>query len=200
MQKVTTRFDQAAAWVKQELFEARQRGMEHNSAFFSWGGTMESQTYLRFILLLTIGTILASLVFYGLVFPLFLPSASVLDLFQSASRAADLVGPSFLGMGLSWLIGIFHSLFQLGISLAVSVLLASLVDRRLRDVRRTQEWHFEILAAGFALSLLPVLSWITYLAALALAFVPADAPAATPPIKLSSCPLAEQESTPQEQN
>jgi hypothetical protein len=199
MQKVTTRFDQAAARLKQEIFKARQREMEHNSAFFSWGGTMNSQTYLRFILLLTIGTILASLVFYGLVYQVFLPSVSVLDVFQSTPRVANFVGPSIFGMGLSWLVGIFDYLVQLGISLVVSVLLASLVDRRLRDVRRTQEWHFEIVAAGFALSLLPVLSWLTYLAALALAFVPSDATAASP-MKLSSCPPTEQESSPQEQN
>jgi hypothetical protein len=200
MQHVTTRFDQAAAWVKQELFKARQRGMEQNSAFFSWGGTMDSQTYLRFTLLLTIGTILASLLLYGLVFQFFLPSVSVFDIFQSASRAADFVSPSLLGMGLSWLVGMFHSLLQIGISLVVSVLLASLVDRRLRDVRRTQEWHFEIMAAGFALSLLPVLSWMTYLAALALAFVHTDATAAASPMKVTSCPPAEHQSTPQQPN
>lgn len=175
MQKRTLWFDHAAARLKQEIVTARQRGMDPNPAFFGWGGTMGSQTYLRFILVLTIGTILASLLFYGLLSQLLPTSFRIFSATQSLPGVTDFSLPSVLVIGLNWLVGMLHFFIQFGVTLIVSVLLASLVDRRLRDIRGTQDWHFEILAAAFALSLVPVFCWLIYLSALLLAFVPAAA-------------------------
>lgn len=172
----TTLFDRVSNKLKLEFQAARQRGMETNNAFFSWGGTMAPKPYFRNLVAVIVGMIVTSLGFFGLI------SAGVAGAAVAPDAWVDYGWASVWNAGLHWILSVSYYVLGAIYGVVCSALVASLADRRIRDIRGTQEWHAEILALGFALSLVPVLGWFVFAGALALAFVPGKVSEAAGPV------------------
>lgn len=167
LELVTERF-------KREREKALARGMSENKAFFSWGGILDRKTYFRHFLFLLAGTLVLFFVamsvasaMVSIFLPLSFGGQPCADGLGLGCAVLAATGPS-----ISWFLGMFQSLLMILCSLVISVFSTSLAERRIRDIRGTLDLHFEIVAVVFVLSLVPVLGWLVFFGAIALAFIP----------------------------